>query len=1048
MSEFFIKRPNFAWVVALFISLAGLLVISKLPVAQYPNVAPPQITITATYPGASAKVLVDSVTSVLEESLNGAKGLLYFESTNNSNGTAEIVVTFEPGTDPDLAQVDVQNRLKKAEARMPQAVLTQGLQVEQTSAGFLLIYALSYKEGAQRSDTTALGDYAARNINNELRRLPGVGKLQFFSSEAAMRVWIDPQKLVGFGLSIDDVSNAIRGQNVQVPAGAFGSAPGSSAQELTATLAVKGTLDDPQEFGQVVLRANEDGSLVRLADVARLELGKESYNISSRLNGTPTVGGAIQLSPGANAIQTATLVKQRLAELSAFFPEDMQYSVPYDTSRFVDVAIEKVIHTLIEAMVLVFLVMFLFLQNVRYTLIPSIVVPVCLLGTLMVMYLLGFSVNMMTMFGMVLAIGILVDDAIIVVENVERLMAEEGLSPHDATVKAMRQISGAIVGITVVLVSVFVPMAFFSGAVGNIYRQFAVTLAVSIGFSAFLALSLTPALCATLLRPIDADHHEKRGFFGWFNRAFLRLTGRYRNAVAGILARPVRWMLVYALVIGVVALLFVRLPQAFLPEEDQGDFMIMVMQPEGTPMAETMANVADVERYLAEHEPVAYAYAVGGFSLYGDGTSSAMIFATLKDWSERREASQHVGAIVERINQRFAGLPNRTVYAMNSPPLPDLGSTSGFDFRLQDRGGVGYEALVKARDQLLARAAEDPRLANVMFAGQGEAPQIRLDIDRRKAETLGVSMDEINTTLAVMFGSDYIGDFMHGSQVRKVVVQADGAKRLGIDDIGRLHVRNEQGEMVPLATFAKAAWTLGPPQLTRYNGYPSFNLEGQAAPGYSSGEAMQAMEELMQGLPEGIAHEWSGQSFEERLSGAQAPALFALSVLIVFLALAALYESWSIPLAVILVVPLGVLGALLGVSLRGLPNDIYFKVGLITIIGLSAKNAILIIEVAKDHYQEGMSLLQATLEAARLRLRPIVMTSLAFGFGVVPLALSSGAGSGAQVAIGTGVLGGIVTATVLAVFLVPLFFLVVGRLFRLRKAPRTGNSPQIPTEQA
>ncbi len=546
----------------------------------------------------------------------------------------------------------------------------------------------------------------------------------------------------------------------------------------------------------------------------------------------------------------------------------------------------------------------------------------------------------------------------------------------------MRQISGAIVGITVVLVSVFVPMAFFSGA------------------------------------------------------------------VAGILARPVRWMLVYALVIGVVALLFVRLPQAFLPEEDQGDFMIMVMQPEGTPMAETMANVADVERYLAEHEPVAYAYAVGGFSLYGDGTSSAMIFATLKDWSERREASQHVGAIVERINQRFAGLPNRTVYAMNSPPLPDLGSTSGFDFRLQDRGGVGYEALVKARDQLLARAAEDPRLANVMFAGQGEAPQIRLDIDRRKAETLGVSMDEINTTLAVMFGSDYIGDFMHGSQVRKVVVQADGAKRLGIDDIGRLHVRNEQGEMVPLATFAKAAWTLGPPQLTRYNGYPSFNLEGQAAPGYSSGEAMQAMEQLMQGLPEGIAHEWSGQSFEERLSGAQAPALFALSVLIVFLALAALYESWSIPLAVILVVPLGVLGALLGVSLRGLPNDIYFKVGLITIIGLSAKNAILIIEVAKDHYQEGMSLLQATLEAARLRLRPIVMTSLAFGFGVVPLALSSGAGSGAQVAIGTGVLGGIVTATVLAVFLVPLFFLVVGRLFRLRKAPRTGTSPRIPTEQA
>ncbi len=572
---------------------------------------------------------------------------------------------------------------------------------------------------------------------------------------------------------------------------------------------VDDTLVTPEQFGEIPLRIRADGGAIRLRDVARVEFGQSEYGFVSRVNQMTATGLAVKMAPGSNAVATAKRIRATLDELSRYFPEGVSYNIPYDTSAFVEISIRKVVSTLLEAMLLVFAVMYLFMQNFRATLIPTLVVPVALLGTFTVMLGLGFSINVLTMFGMVLAIGILVDDAIIVVENVERLMAEEGLSPHDATVKAMRQISRAIVGITVVLVSVFVPMAFFSGAVGNIYRQFAVTLAVSIGFSAFLALSLTPALCATLLRPIDADHHEKRGFFGWFNRAFLRLTGRYRNAVAGILARPVRWMLVYALVIGVVALLFVRLPQAFLPEEDQGDFMIMVMQPEGTPMAETMANVADVERYLAEHEPVAYAYAVGGFSLYGDGTSSAMIFATLKDWSERREASQHVGAIVERINQRFAGLPNRTVYAMNSPPLPDLGSTSGFDFRLQDRGGVGYEALVKARDQLLARAAEDPRLANVMFAGQGEAPQIRLDIDRRKAETLGVSMDEINTTLAVMFGSDYIGDFMHGSQVRKVVVQADGAKRLGIDDIGRLHVRNEQGEMVPLATFAKAAWTLG-----------------------------------------------------------------------------------------------------------------------------------------------------------------------------------------------------------------------------------------------
>ncbi|HHM6985093.1 TPA: multidrug efflux RND transporter permease subunit MexY [Pseudomonas aeruginosa] len=1002
MARFFIDRPVFAWVISLLIVLAGVLAIRFLPVAQYPDIAPPVVNVSASYPGASAKVVEEAVTAIIEREMNGAPGLLYTKATS-STGQASLTLTFRQGVNADLAAVEVQNRLKIVESRLPESVRRDGIYVEKAADSIQLIVTLTSSSG--RYDAMDLGEIASSNVLQALRRVEGVGKVETWGAEYAMRIWPDPAKLTSMNLSASDLVNAVRRHNARLTVGDIGNLGVPDSAPISATVKVDDTLVTPEQFGEIPLRIRADGGAIRLRDVARVEL-------------------------------------------SRYFPEGVSYNIPYDTSAFVEISIRKVVSTLLEAMLLVFAVMYLFMQNFRATLIPTLVVPVALLGTFTVMLGLGFSINVLTMFGMVLAIGILVDDAIIVVENVERLMAEEGLSPHDATVKAMRQISGAIVGITVVLVSVFVPMAFFSGAVGNIYRQFAVTLAVSIGFSAFLALSLTPALCATLLRPIDADHHEKRGFFGWFNRAFLRLTGRYRNAVAGILARPIRWMLVYALVIGVVALLFVRLPQAFLPEEDQGDFMIMVMQPEGTPMAETMANVGDVERYLAEHEPVAYAYAVGGFSLYGDGTSSAMIFATLKDWSERREASQHVGAIVERINQRFAGLPNRTVYAMNSPPLPDLGSTSGFDFRLQDRGGVGYEALVKARDQLLARAAEDPRLANVMFAGQGEAPQIRLDIDRRKAETLGVSMDEINTTLAVMFGSDYIGDFMHGSQVRKVVVQADGAKRLGIDDIGRLHVRNEQGEMVPLATFAKAAWTLGPPQLTRYNGYPSFNLEGQAAPGYSSGEAMQAMEELMQGLPEGIAHEWSGQSFEERLSGAQAPALFALSVLIVFLALAALYESWSIPLAVILVVPLGVLGALLGVSLRGLPNDIYFKVGLITIIGLSAKNAILIIEVAKDHYQEGMSLLQATLEAARLRLRPIVMTSLAFGFGVIPLALSSGAGSGAQVAIGTGVLGGIVTATVLAVFLVPLFFLVVGRLFRLRKAPRTGNSPQIPTEQA
>ncbi|NPZ38389.1 efflux RND transporter permease subunit [Pseudomonas aeruginosa] len=983
MARFFIDRPVFAWVISLLIVLAGVLAIRFLPVAQYPDIAPPVVNVSASYPGASAKVVEEAVTAIIEREMNGAPGLLYTKATS-STGQASLTLTFRQGVNADLAAVEVQNRLKIVESRLPESVRRDGIYVEKAADSIQLIVTLTSSSG--RYDAMDLGEIASSNVLQALRRVEGVGKVETWGAEYAMRIWPDPAKLTSMNLSASDLVNAVRRHNARLTVGDIGNLGVPDSAPISATVKVDDTLVTPEQFGEIPLRIRADGGAIRLRDVARVEFGQSEYGFVSRVNQMTATGLAVKMAPGSNAVATAKRIRATLDELSRYFPEGVSYNIPYDTSAFVEISIRKVVSTLLEAMLLVFAVMYLFMQNFRATLIPTLVVPVALLGTFTVMLGLGFSINVLTMFGMVLAIGILVDDAIIVVENVERLMAEEGLSPHDATVKAMRQISGAIVGITVVLVSVFVPMAFFSGAVGNIYRQFAVTLAVSIGFSAFLALSLTPALCATLLRPIDADHHEKRGFFGWFNRAFLRLTGRYRNAVAGILARPIRWMLVYALVIGVVALLFVRLPQAFLPEEDQGDFMIMVMQPEGTPMAETMANVGDVERYLAEHEPVAYAYAVGGFSLYGDGTSSAMIFATLKDWSERREASQHVGAIVERINQRFAG--------------------------------------------------------------QGEAPQIRLDIDRRKAETLGVSMDEINTTLAVMFGSDYIGDFMHGSQVRKVVVQADGAKRLGIDDIGRLHVRNEQGEMVPLATFAKAAWTLGPPQLTRYNGYPSFNLEGQAAPGYSSGEAMQAMEQLMQGLPEGIAHEWSGQSFEERLSGAQAPALFALSVLIVFLALAALYESWSIPLAVILVVPLGVLGALLGVSLRGLPNDIYFKVGLITIIGLSAKNAILIIEVAKDHYQEGMSLLQATLEAARLRLRPIVMTSLAFGFGVVPLALSSGAGSGAQVAIGTGVLGGIVTATVLAVFLVPLFFLVVGRLFRLRKAPRTGNSPQIPTEQA
>jgi multidrug efflux pump len=1038
MSLFFISRPNFAWVVALFISLAGLLVIPLLPVAQYPSVAPPQITVTATYPGASAKVLVDSVTSVLEEELNGAKNLLYFESTSNSNGTAEIVVTFDPGTSPELAQVDVQNRLKKAEARMPQAVLDLGIQVEQTSAGFLLIYALNYANGGDQ-DTTALADYAARNINNEIRRVAGVGKLQFFASEAAMRVWIAPQKLVGYGLSIDDVSNAIRAQNVQVPAGAFGSTPGTAEQEVTATLAVKGTLDNPEEFGRIVLRANRDGSRVTLADVARMEVGSQDYNFTTRLNGKPAVGAAIQLSPGANAIQTAEAIRQRLAELSVNFPQNIEYSVPYDTSRFVDVAIDKVIATLVEAMLLVFLVMFLFLQNARYTLIPSIVVPVCLLGTLTVMYLLGFSVNMMTMFGMVLAIGILVDDAIVVVENVERIMAEEGLSPAAATAKAMSQVSGAIIGITLVLSAVFLPLAFMAGSVGVIYQQFSLSLAVSILFSGFLALTFTPALCATLLKPVAEGHHEKRGFFGAFNRLFARLTARYTALNSRLVRRTGRFMLLYLGIVVLLGFVYLRLPESFVPGEDLGYMIVDLQLPPGATRARTSATGQELEKYLMSRESVASTFLVMGFSFSGMGENAALAFPTLKDWSERGKG-QSAEDESAAVNQRFASPSDGAIMAVSPPPIDGLGNSGGFALRLQDRASLGREALLAARDELLGKAYGNPKILYAMMEGLAEAPQLRLLIDRDKARAQGVRFETISSALSTAFGSSVINDFANAGRQQRVVVQAEQAERMTPESVLELRVPNDDGELVPLGAFVSTQWEEGPVQIARYNGYPSIRISGDAVPGVSTGEAMAELERLASELPPGIGYEWTGLSYQERVASGQALQLFALAFVVVFLLLVALYESWAIPLAVMLIVPVGALGAVLAVTAVGMPNDVYFKVGLITIIGLSAKNAILIVEFAKDLRAQGRSLREAAIEAARLRFRPIIMTSLAFILGVLPLVVATGAGAASQRAIGTGVVGGMLSATLLGVIFVPIFFVAVLSLMERRSTGKAANA--------
>ena len=1021
MPQFFIHRPVFAWVVALFIILLGLIAIPQLPIARFPSVAPPAVNIYVTYPGATPQTVNDSVLSVIERELSSVKNLLYFQSSSDTSGTAEINVTFKPGTDPELAQVDVQNRLKAVEARLPQAVRQNGLSVESASSNFLMMVGLKSADG--RYDGTALSDYMARNVVEELRRIEGVGRVQLFGAEQALRIWVDPNKLTALSVSMSDISNAITQQNAQIAPGRVGDAPTTPGQRVTTPLTVQGQLESPEAFAAIVLRANADGSKVVLGDVARVELGAQSYGFSTREDGQVSTAAAVQLSPGANAVRTADAILARLDELKSTLPAGMSYSAPFNTAPFVKISIQKVAMTLIEAMALVFAVMFLFLQNARYTLIPAIVAPIALLGTFAVMLAAGFSINVLTMFGMVLAIGIIVDDAIVVVENVERIMAKEGLGPKEATIKAMKEITGAVIGITLVLTAVFIPMAFASGSVGVIYQQFTLSMAVSILFSAFLALTLTPALCATLLKPVDPAHHEKRGFFGWFNRKFEHMTQRYESGVGRLLARSGRVMLVFAALTAILFLAFRQLPSAFLPEEDQGYFMTTIQLPADATVERTLDIVKTYEKHVASRPGIDSNMSVLGFGFSGSGPNAAMAFTTLKDWKQRNGATAQDE--VARVQDAMAGIAEGSVMSLMPPAIDELGTSSGFTMRLQDRANQGHAALKAAEVKLLQLAAQSKVVTGVYPEGLPAGTSIRLDIDRVKAEALGVSFGTISETLSTAMGSSYVNDFPNRGRMQQVIVQADAPARMQIDDVLRLYVRNSRGGMVPLSEVVTPVWNDTPLQLVRYQGFPAARISGAAAPGASSGQAMAEMERLAAQLPPGFAVAWTGQSLQERDSASQAPMLMALSMLVVFLVLAALYESWSIPLSVMLVVPLGLIGAVGAVLLRGLPNDVFFKVGMITVIGLSAKNAILIVEFAKQLRDQGKGLVEAAVEAARLRLRPILMTSLAFGLGVVPLMMATGASAETQHAIGTGVFGGMFTATVLAVFFVPVFYVVV-----------------------
>jgi multidrug efflux pump len=1026
-AKFFIDRPIFAWVIALIILLAGALAVRQLPVASYPTVAPPALSITINYPGAAAQVVEETAVALIEQEMNGIDRLLYMDSASEL-GVGTITLTFEAGTDLDLASVEAQNRIKRVEARLPEDVRRLGLTVNKAARNYLMFISLYSPD--KSLDNVALGSYTAANVLESIRRTPGVGEAILFGTEYAMRLWLKPDRLNAFGLTPGDVAKAVRAQNTQLAAGELGQIPAAAGQQYNAVIVTRSRLATPEEFGEVIVRSDARGATVRVKDIARVELGAQDYSIAARIDGQPTAAIAIRLLPEANALETARAVKARMTELARYFPKGIDWVVPYDTSKFVEISIKEVLLTLAEAMLLVTLVIYIFLENWRATFIPVIIVPIALVGGTVGLYLFGYSINVLTLFAMVLAIGIVVDDAIVVIENVERIMTEEGLSPRAATRKAMDQIVGAIIAITLVLSAVFVPMAFFGGSTGAIYRQFSVTLVLTMGFSALLALSLTPALCASMLRhEAGKDVLPTTGFFGWFNRRFRATTQGYVAATRRMLGKPGRWMAVYGAILVATGLLFAKLPGSFLPDEDQGYFISVVQLPPAATRERTLEVLSAVEQHFLSQKEVQHVIGVAGFSFFGRGQNAAITFVRLKDWDERPGKTHGAAALVARANMAFFRIKQAMIFAINVPPIPELAAVGGFDLRLQDRAGLGRDKLLEARNMALGLAGQNPVLAGVRPEGQEAGPQVLLDVDRLKARALGIDLAELNETLQSALGVAYINDFVREGRILRVMMQADAEVRRTPDDILRLPLRNGRGDMIPLAEIASAKWLVGSPKLDRYNGLPSMKIAGGAAPGRSTGEAMAAMEEVAKKLPPGIGFEWSGTSFEERQSGTQAPLLFAVSLVVVFLCLAALYESWSVPLAVMLVVPLGVFGAVTAVTLRGLPDDVYFKVGLVAIIGLSAKNAILIIEFARELQEQGKELVEATLEACRLRFRPILMTSIAFIFGVLPLAISTGAGANSRHAIGTGVMGGMIAATALAVFLVPVFFVVVRRFF-------------------